>query len=124
MSKLNAEIARVRVKELIDERCGGSQQKFADLCKVRKNSVSQWVNGISAPGNMSAVQISRVFGVDPLWIMGENVPKFKSTVNMTVEMTNYEESMFHKYRALSFTQRKLVDDMINTLYEAERSGPE
>lgn len=121
MSKLNAEIARVRVKELIDERCGGSQQKFADLCKVRKNSVSQWVNGITAPGNRSAVQISRVFGVDPLWIMGENVPKFKSSVNMTVEMTNYEESMFHKYRSLPPTQRKLVDDMINTLYEAERS---
>lgn len=121
MSKLNAEIARVRVKELIDERCGGSQQKFADLCKVRKNSVSQWVNGISAPGNMSAVQISRVFGVDPLWIMGEEVPKYKSTVNMTVEMTNYEENMFHKYRSLPPTQRKLVDDMINTLYEAERS---
>ena len=121
MSKLNAEIARVRVKELIDERCGGSQQKFADLCKVRKNSVSQWVNGISAPGNMSAVQISRVFGVDPLWIMGEEVPKYKSNINMTVEMTNYEESMFHKYRSLPPTQRKLVDDMINTLYEAERS---
>lgn len=121
MSKLNAEIARVRVRELIDERCGGSQQKFADLCQVRKNSVSQWVNGISAPGNLSAVQISRVFGVDPLWIMGEDVPKFKSSVNLTVEMTNYEESMFHKYRSLPPTQRKLVDDMINTLYEAERS---
>lgn len=121
MSKLNAEIARVRVKELIDERCGGSQQKFADLCKVRKNSVSQWVNGITAPGNRSAVQISRVFGVDQLWVMGEEVPKYKSSVNMTVEMTNYEESMFHKYRSLPPTQRKLVDDMINTLYEAERS---
>lgn len=121
MSKLNAEIARMRVKELIDERCGGSQQKFAELCNVRKNSVSQWVNGISAPGNMSAVQISRVFGVDPLWIMGEDVPKFKSNINMTVEMTNYEESMFHKYRALPFTQRKLVDDLIDTLYQAERS---
>ena len=79
------------------------------------------MNGITAPGNRSAVQISRVFGVDPLWIMGEEVPKYKSSVNMTVEMTNYEESMFHKYRSLPPTQRKLVDDMINTLYEAERS---
>ena len=121
MSKLNVEIARVRVKELIEERCGGSQQKFADLCNVRKNSVSQWVNGITAPGNRSAVQISRVFGVDPLWIMGEQVPKYKSSVNMTVEMTNYEESMFHKYRSLPQSKRKLVDDMINALYEAERS---
>ena len=121
MSKLNVEIAKTRVKELIDERCGGSQQRFADLCRVRKNSVSQWVNGITAPGNKSAVQISRVFGVDPLWVMGEDVPKFKSAVNLTVEMTNYEESMFHKYRSLPQSKRKLVDDMINALYEAERS---
>lgn len=46
MSKLNANIASKRVKELIDQKCGGSQQEFANMCGVRKNSVSQWVNGI------------------------------------------------------------------------------
>lgn len=120
MSKLNVEKAKVRVKQLIDEKCGGSQQTFADLCEVRKNSVSQWVNGIAAPGNLSAVKISRVFGVDPLWIMGETDDMYKSTVSMTVEMTNYEESMFHKYRSLPFDKRKIVDEMINALYSAER----
>lgn len=121
MARLNNEVSAKRIKELIDQKCGGSQQKFADLCGIGKYSVSQYVNAKNSPGNFTAVKISRVFGVDPLWIMGENVPKFKSTVNMTVEMTNYEESMFHKYRSLPPTQRKLVDDMINTLYEAERS---
>ena len=121
MARLNNEVSAKRIKELIDQKCGGSQQKFADLCGIGKYSVSQYVNAKNSPGNFTAVKISRVFGVDPLWIMGENVPKFKSSVNMTVEMTNYEESMFHKYRSLPPTQRKLVDDMINTLYEAERS---
>lgn len=120
MAKLNAEISRIRVKELIDTKCGGSQQKFADLCGISKISVSQYVNGVYAPGNVSAVKISRVFGVDPLWIMGEDVPMYKSTVNMTVEMTNYEECIFHKYRSLPPDKRKLVDDMVNALYEAER----
>ena len=121
MARINNEVSAKRIKELIDQKCGGSQQKFADLCGIGKYSVSQYVNAKNSPGNFTAVKISRVFGVDPLWIMGENVPKFKSSVNMTVEMTNYEESMFHKYRSLPPTQRKLVDDMINTLYEAERS---
>ena len=123
MARINNEVSAKRIKELIDQKCGGSQQKFADLCGIGKYSVSQYVNAKNSPGNFTAVKISRVFGVDPLWIMGENVPKFKSSVNMTVEMTNYEESMFHKYRSLPPTQRKLVDDMINTLYEAERSTP-
>ena len=121
MARLNNEVSAKRIKELIDQKCGGSQQKFADLCGIGKYSVSQYVNAKNSPGNFTAVKISRVFGVDPLWIMGEEVPKYKSSVNMTVEMTNYEESMFHKYRSLPPTQRKLVDDMINTLYEAERS---
>ena len=121
MARINNEVSAKRIKELIDQKCGGSQQKFADLCGIGKYSVSQYVNAKNSPGNFTAVKISRVFGVDPLWIMGEEVPKFKSSVNMTVEMTNYEESMFHKYRSLPPTQRKLVDDMINTLYEAERS---
>ena len=121
MARLNNEVSAKRIKELIDQKCGGSQQKFADLCGIGKYSVSQYVNAKNSPGNVTAVKISRVFGVDPLWIMGEDVPKFKSAVNLTVEMTNYEESMFHKYRSLPQTKRKLVDDMINALYEAERS---
>ena len=121
MARLNNEVSAKRIKELIDQKCGGSQQKFADLCGIGKYSVSQYVNAKNSPGNFTAVKISRVFGGDPLWSMGEEVPKYKSSVNMTVEMTNYEESMFHKYRSLPPTQRKLVDDMINTLYEAERS---
>lgn len=120
MSRTNIEIASLRVRQLIDDKCGGSQQRFAELCNVRKNSVSQWVNEIAAPGNLSAAKISRVFGVDPLWIMGEDVPMYKSTINMTVEMTNYEEGIFHKYRSLPPDKRKLVDDMVNALYEAER----
>lgn len=121
MARLNNEVSAKRIKELIDQKCGGSQQKFADLCGIGKYSVSQYVNAKNSPGNFSAAKISRVFGVDPLWVMGEDVPKFKSAVNLTVEMTNYEESMFHKYRSLPQSKRKLVDDMINALYEAERS---
>jgi len=115
MSKLNTEIASIRIKELIDRQCGGSQQNFADACGVRKNSVSQWVNGITAPGNVSAVKISRVFGVDPLWIMGEDVPKYKSTVNQTIVMSEHEKEMLLKYRGLLPQYRKLIDDMIQSL---------
>lgn len=120
MARLNNEVSKIRIQELIDEKCEGSQKKFADLCGIGKYSVSQYVHGQNSPGNVNAVKISRVFGVDPLWVMGEDVPKYKMAVNMTVEMTNYEESIFHKYRSLPFDKRKLVDDMVNALYESER----
>lgn len=115
------EVTKTRIKKLIEEKCGGNQQRFADKCDISKHSVSQYVNGVSVPGAVNAVKISRIFGVDPAWVIGDNVPMYKSNISMTVEMTNYEENIFHKYRSLPPTQRKLVDDMINTLYEAERS---
>ncbi len=125
MSKLNSDVAKVRLKKLIDSKCGGSQQKFAELCGVRKNSVSQWVNGITAPGNLSAVKISRVFGVEPLWVMGEpDAPMYKSNVKQTVEMTEHEEDILHKYRSLPPHIRSMVDNTINTLFESLQKGDE
>lgn len=115
MAKLNTATASARIKELIDQQCGGSQQNFAETCGVRKNSVSQWVNGIAVPGNYSAVKISRVFGIDPLWIMGEDVPKYKASVNQTIVMTEHEKDMLLKYRGLLPQHRKLIDDMIQSL---------
>lgn len=66
MARINNEVSAKRIKELIDQKCGGSQQKFADLCGIGKYSVSQYVNAKNSPGNFTAVKISRVFGVDPL----------------------------------------------------------
>lgn len=118
MSKADTSITKVRIKELIEEHCGGNQQRFAERCGVKKNSVSQWVNGIAAPGNYSAVKIARVFGVDPLWLAGEDVPKYKASVTQPIYMSEYEEEMFMKYRSLPPDYRKLVDDMVNSLHES------
>lgn len=116
MSKLNAKISSERIRSIINSKCGGSQQVFADACGVSKNSVSQWVNGVSAPGNYSAVKISRVYGVDPLWVVGEpDAPMYKTNVTQSAMMTEHEETMFHRYRSLPPHYRKLVDDMIQTL---------
>lgn len=123
MSKLNADVAKVRLKQLIDSKCGGSQQRLAELCGVRKNSVSQWVNGVTAPGNISAVKISRVFGVDPLWVMGEpDAPMYKTNISQSVEMTDHEEDIFRKYRKLSPFLRDAVDKMILSLYDSVTSA--
>ena len=118
MSKADTKITRARIKELIEEHCGGNQQRFADWCGVKKNSVSQWVNGIAAPGNYSAVKIARAFGVDPLWLAGEDVPKYKVSVTQPIYMSEHEEEIFTRYRSLPQDYRKLVDDMINSLHES------
>lgn len=63
-----------RVSQLIEERCGGSQQAFADKVGINKASVSQYVNGHNAPTNLTAGKIAKAFGINPAWVMGFDVP--------------------------------------------------
>lgn len=53
--------------------------KAAELAKssgVDKASISQYVNGTHAPKNHNAGRIAKVLGVDPVWLMGFDVPMF------------------------------------------------
>lgn len=56
---------------------GINQQTLADESGVSKNSISQYVNGEHVPSNPNAVKMARYFGVDPLWLKGEDVPMIK-----------------------------------------------
>lgn len=41
---------------------------------LNKASVSQYVNGKNTPSNITAAKIAQVFGVDPAWVNGFDVP--------------------------------------------------
>ena len=41
---------------------------------VSKNSMSQSINGSNAPGSVAASKIAKRCNVDPLWVMGMDVP--------------------------------------------------
>ena len=64
------EIARKRIKQLIDKYCNGSQQIFADRTGLNKASVSQYINGKNTPSTKTAEKIAAAFHCDPEWVMG------------------------------------------------------
>lgn len=63
-----------RILYLIDEYCDGKQQIFADRVQIGKSSVSQYKKGTNFPTNKRAVQIAKAFNVQPMWVMGFDVP--------------------------------------------------
>ena len=64
------EIARKRIKQLVDKYCNGSQQIFADRTGLNKASVSQYINGKNTPSTKTAEKIAAAFHCDPEWVMG------------------------------------------------------
>lgn len=67
--------SRMRIIELITDHCYGSQNEFAKKVGIGKSSVSQYVNGKNYPSNVRAGEIARAFNVNPMWVMGFDVPK-------------------------------------------------
>lgn len=60
-------------------------QELADKSGIGKASISQYVNGSHAPGNISAKKIGKILNVNPLWLMGFDVPMEQEIVNNVKE---------------------------------------
>lgn len=51
-----------------------TSSELAEKSGVSKSSISQYCHAIQSPSNLSAPKMARVLGVDPLWLMGFDVP--------------------------------------------------
>ena len=68
------ELSRERVQYIINEYCGGSRMEFCRRTGIGKSSVSQYMNGTNAPGNITASKIGDAFHLNPMWVMGFDAP--------------------------------------------------
>lgn len=55
-------------------RKGINQQQLADMSGVSKHSISQYIHGTHVPSNISAAKMGAVLEVNPMWLMGYDVP--------------------------------------------------
>lgn len=68
-------------------------QELADKSGIGKASISQYVNGSHAPGNVSAEKIGKILNVNSLWLMGFDVPmeRTASTKEESPKIMQYYE---------------------------------
>lgn len=87
-----------RIRQLIEERCDGSQQAFADKVGIGKASVSQYVNETNYPNNQTCGKIAKAFGLDPMWVMGfDQAPKTRFLMPIPDEtMKSFGEELIKK----------------------------
>lgn len=101
-----------RLKEALD-RMGYTQQELAELSGVGKASISQYINGSHAPGNISAHKMAKCLGVSAEYLMGFEEKKYDKT----------DTGMFSKmmldpfYEDLIVALKKLDKDQIPDLVD-------
>lgn len=101
------EISRERVRYIIDNFCDGNRMEFSRRTGIGKSSISQYVNGTNAPGSITAAKIGEAFHLDPMWVMGFDVPMKPNPLK--VDLTyfgNDEATLIECYRNLNENNRK------------------
>lgn len=64
-----------RLRELIDESEGITQEKIAEVVGATRQTVGNWCSGKSAPDAIALSKIAREFNVSIDWLLQENSPK-------------------------------------------------
>lgn len=62
---------------------GIKQRELADKAQVTESSISHYVNGSHAPSNKTAGKLAEILNVNPVWLMGFDVPKHRMNISTT-----------------------------------------
>jgi len=118
--KVMEELSRKRIIYLLDTFCAGDRKEFADKVGIGKSSISQYVNGTNSPGNITAMKIGKAFGVDPMWVMGFDVPMNKADIaekisNMDLDLLDLQ--IMELYKKLPVEKKKALIKLLEASSE-------
>lgn len=87
-------------------------QELANASGVSKASISQYLNGSHAPSNISSGKMASVLNVNPIWLMGFDVPMERVIASDTITLynvhceTEQEAGLILTYRKLNSPNQK------------------
>lgn len=96
-----------------------SQQELAEKSGVSKSSISQYVNGSHAPGNISAKKIGKILDVESMWLMGFDVEMRKE---ISSESAKNDMVFLEKFSLLNERDKNIVILMIDSMLSSKDGG--
>ena len=90
-------------------------QELADRSGVSKASVSQYVNGSHAPSNISSGKMGKILNVNPLWLMGFDVPREENVSDIPVSPEKSEPIIMSYYNQLNALGQETATEHVRLL---------
>ena len=110
------ELTAKRLKQALNNK-NMIPQELADRSHVSKASISQYMNGSHAPSNISSGKMGEVLGVNPLWLMGFDVPMVLSNTQIkpvSVDTKRHAVTIKVLGRVAAGIPIEAVEDVIDT----------
>lgn len=112
-------ISAKRLKQAMEAK-GMKAVELSARAGVLRSSLSQYMNGSHNMSNKAAGAISEVLGVDPLWLMGFDVPMIKEDVEKS-----QQEQYYIDPETARVAQAIFDDSALHALFDAaQNSRPE
>ena len=111
------ELTAKRLREAMDD-MNITAAELSEKSKVHKASISQYLHSVQSPSNISASSLAKILNVNPMWLMGFDVPKTENKYisNIVFNPTEEETIILEKYRCLSKEDKDSIISSINRLY--------
>jgi len=112
-----------RLKELM-ESTGDKQIDMARKTGISKGTLTKYVNGKMGMKQSRIEKIAEIYGVDPVWLLGLDVPKKKkaycvieqkSQTSLVREQTIRYGELLAKFDKLNDSDKQIIEDMIDRL---------
>ena len=110
------ELTAKRLRQAISE-MNLKPQELADLSGVNKASISQYLNGSHAPSNISSGKMGKILNVDPLWLMGFDVPMRKTKDESEA---NKDFELLEKFSLLNDNEKEMVIGMTDLMISKKK----
>ena len=107
------EITSKRLQSAMDQQHMKAQE-LSTRSGLNKASISQYINGTHAPSNISAGKMAAVLNVNPVWLMGYDVPMARDTMQGPVSYYMDEETA-------ALAQEMFEDPDMRSLFSMKRN---
>ena len=94
-----------RLKEIIDEHCGGSQKELANKTQIPSSTISHWITKEIKPTYVQIVKICDTFGLSADYVLGRTNEATENVVIEGTQLTADEKQLIELYRQLSIRDK-------------------
>ena len=105
-----------RLKELIEERCGGSQKEFSVQTQIPASTISHWLTRDIKPTYVQIIKICDTFQVSADYLLGrENYVTGNIEIHGEV-LSREEKQLISLYRSLDAAQQQTAVQILNAAF--------
>ena len=112
MSNNVTESCSTRIKKALSVR-GMKQSEICEKTKIPKSALSEYISGAYEPKQDRLFLIAQALDVDPVWLMGFDVPmeKEKTISPSELQLTEGEKLMLEVFRLIPEEQQRAFLEM-------------